>query len=410
MKVRLNPEQRIVFDKISKERKNIFLTGLSGSGKSTTLKYIFKKLKNKKNIVITSLTGISALLLGGQTIHSYLGIGLGTASFDVLLKKLQSSKFYLKCWTKLEILIIDEVSMLSIDLFEKLERLARGLRRNNLPFGGIQLLLSGDFLQLPTVGSDKFCFESPIWKFCINEIIELKTTMRQKDELFINILNKVRIGKIDEECRQILKSREIEYNSDYGIIPTMLYATNAKVDEFNLEYYNKLENQEYEYDIIYTWFKPCNKEAITNNLRFYQKLNLKVGTQVMYLVNDDPLVNGSRGVVTNFIEEYPEVLFTDGFRKIISPHTLDVEVGDEKIMSYTQIPLRLSWAMSIHKSQGSSLDLLCVDLQNIFEYGQFYVALSRARTLEGLYIRNLDFNRNYTHPKALEFYGYSGRV
>jgi ATP-dependent DNA helicase PIF1 len=191
-----------------------------------------------------------------------------------------------------------------------------------------------------------------------------------------------------------------------GIVPTMLYATNAKVDELNLNYYNNLEGTEFKYEVDFTWFRPCNKEAMMNNIRFHHNLALKVGSQVMFLVNDSPLVNGSRGVVTGFIEGYPEVLFTDGHKQIITRHTLDVEVGDEKIMSYSQVPLRLSWAMSIHKSQGCTLDLLCVDLNNVFEYGQFYVALSRARTLDGLFIRNLDFNRNYTHPKALEFYGH----
>jgi ATP-dependent DNA helicase PIF1 len=304
----------------------------------------------------------------------------------------------------MELLIIDEVSMLSIELFEKLERMARELRNNCVRFGGIQLIFSGDFLQLPTVGSDNFCFESKLWKICIDEVIELHTIMRQTDGQFIRVLNKVRMGEIDDECYDILKSREISYPSDNLIIPTMLYSTNAKVDSLNMEYYNQLSGEEFKYTADYTWHKRCDKEIVQNSIRLPAEISLKIGSQVMFLVNEMPLVNGSRGVVTKFIEGYPEVLFANGYVQIITPHTLDHMIGDDIVMSYKQLPLRLAWAISIHKSQGCTLDVICVDMHNVFEYGQFYVALSRAKTLDGLYIRNLDFKRHYTNPKALEFY------
>jgi ATP-dependent DNA helicase PIF1 len=418
--IELNDDQMDAYRKIVKEKKNIFLTGLGGCGKTFLLQLIAKNLYSKKNIVLTSLTGVSAQILGGCTLHSYLGIGLGKASFEKLYKKILLSKFYLRRWKTLDILVIDEVSMLSIELFEKIEKLARRLRKNDKPFGEIQLIFSGDFLQLPTINDDKFCFETPLWDICIDEIVELKTTMRQKDAIFIRVLNKVRHGEIDDECRELLKSREIKYISDTGLIPTMLYATNAKVDATNEKYYSKLTGEEYVYKISFKWHqKGHNKEILENNTRFLHEISLKVGTQIMFLINDRETgqVNGSRGIVKGFadasyitetgkpkINKFPYVLFVDGKSTIITPHTLSVEIGDDLVMSYTQLPLRLSWAMTIHKSQGCTLDLLRVDIHNIFKYGQFYVALSRAKDLQGLYIRNLDFNRCYTHPKAVEFY------
>lgn len=405
-KIQLNEEQTLVYEKIVNHKKNVFITGSGGVGKSFLLKYIFNELNMEKNVALTSMTGISAQILGGVTLHSYLGIGLGMASYEILFKKIALAKKIYNRWKRLDILILDEISMLSIELFEKLERLARELRRSQLPFGGIQLIFCGDFLQLPTIQGDKFCFETPLWNTCIDEIFEMKTIVRQSDSCFISVLNRIRFGEIDEECKQLLKSREIKYISDTGLIPTMLYSTNDKVDSTNEKYYKALTGKEYTYKIKYKWFVPCDKEKHENNTRFNHELSLKVGAQVMFLVNDNAisLVNGSRGVVKGFIEGFPDVLFSNGVRAVITEYTLNVEVGDTTIMSYTQIPLRLSWAISIHKSQGCTLDLMRVDMKNIFEYGQFYVALSRARQLDSLYIRNLNINRCYTHPKALEFY------
>ncbi len=407
-KCELTARQQAAFEEVVYKRSNIFLTGMGGTGKSFIIKRIFAHMDKTHNVGLTSLTGVSALLIGGVTLHSYLSIGLGQSSVEKLYKKIICHKNALNRWRRLDLLIIDEVSMLDIELFEKLEKLARQLRKDERPFGGIQLLFCGDWLQLPVVLSDKFCFESPMWDRCIHKVVMLDEVIRQKDALFISVLNKIRMGEVDQECKDVISAREIKYNSGKsGFIPTMLYATNAKVDATNERYYNALEGIEHTYKIKYTWNKNVrDREYHENAVKLPHELSLKVGAQVMHLVNDSEtgLVNGSRGVIKSFVGDFPLVLFTSGQERIISRHCIDVEENDEVIMTYSQIPLKLAWAMSYHKAQGSTLSLVRVDIKNIFEYGQFYVALSRCASLEGLYIRNLNWLRVKTHPRALKFY------
>jgi ATP-dependent DNA helicase PIF1 len=403
----LTAEQRLVFDKVAENCQNIFITSPAGCGKSYLIKTIYSELQQTKNVALTSLTGVSANILGGQTLHSYLGIGLGTASFKKLLDRLEKSVFIKNRWRRLHLLIVDEVSMLNVELLEKLEALARTIRKCDLPFGGIQLVFSGDFLQLPTVKSHKFCFESPVWDRCIDEVVLLSQIIRQKDETFARILNKIRVGDIDDECKTILESRAVPYLDQNGIIPTMLYPTNAKVDAANSKYYDRLKGDEYRYNIVYTWFKKViDREKYERDMRFQYELSLKVGAQVMYLVNNPGLglVNGSRGVVKSFADGKPVVLFLNGKLIPIGMETLTIEEGDDLIMSYSQIPLKLAWSSTIHKMQGCTIDLVRISFRNIFEYGQFYVAVSRCTTLDGLYLRHLDWNLVKTHPKAMEFY------
>lgn len=402
----MNTLQEYVYKIVTIDRKSIFVTAPGGAGKSYLLQQIRKEMSPNYNVAMTSLTGISANLLNGQTLHSYLGIGIGTDTYDTLFKKITNWKDMNNRWRRLDILIIDEVSMLSVELFEKLELLARKIREIEKPFGGIQLILSGDFLQLPNVGADKFCFESNLWGQCIEKTILLTEIMRQKDSKFIKVLNKIRIGEIDNECKELIETRCTKYKDTNGIIPTKLYSTNALVDKVNNKYYSKLTGPEHTYVISYTWKnKFANREYFERQVKLPYKLSLKKGTQVMHLVNTQKgLFNGSRGVVVDFVSGAPKVKFMNGREYIIIPECLDVLDGESIVMTYKQIPLKLSWAVTIHKSQGSSIDLVQVNLQKIFECGQFYVALSRCTSLEGLYLHNLDWNLIKVHPRALEYY------
>jgi ATP-dependent DNA helicase PIF1 len=405
--IKLNNMQQKAYDLVVKDKQNIFLTGPGGVGKSFLIKKIKSDLETKyfKTTAITSTTGISAQIIGGSTLFSYLGIQMGTKSFDVLLVMLKKNIFTLNRWRRLNVLIIDEVSMMSIELFEKLEKLARALRGNEKPFGGIQLVLTGDFCQLPSVKQSGFLFESDIWETCINHTIYLTQVIRQTDELFIRVLNKVRLCEIDQEVQDVLKSREIKYISDSGIIPTMIYATNAKVDNANLAYYNKLTTPEHVFNLKYNWHRhTAYKEKYDNLIRFKQELRLKIGSQVMYLINKNNLVNGSRGIIKDFVEGFPVVLFDNGTELTVSHETLDIEENNNIVLSYTQLPLTLAWAITIHKSQGSTLTLARVNCKHIFEFGQLYVGISRIQTLEGLYLRNLDFDVIKANPKAIAYY------
>ena len=391
--------------------KNIFLTGAAGVGKTQVLKLFIKVYKHSKIMGITSTTGISALLFGGTTLHSFLGIGLGNGSVENICNKIYSRSYLLKRWKDLEILIIDEISMLSPTLFDKLEEIARLIRHNNNPFGGIQLILSGDFCQLPCINSDNFCFEANSWNKCIDHTSYLTEIMRQKDIEFQECLNEVRIGKLSKKTKNLLQSRlNFKLTNNFGILPTKLYSTNSSVDSLNNEELDKLSenNPFFEYDMNIKYSK--NETALNIYKKFCnapETIQLCVGAQVMLLWNLDiqgGLVNGSRGIVTNFIHDLPLVKFLNGRELVIDYHIWEHEENNKKLFTISQIPLKLAYALTIHKSQGCSLDYAEIDLSDCFSPGQSYVALSRVKNLEGLSIIGINFNKIITHPKAVSFY------
>jgi len=396
--------------------KSIFLTGPGGVGKTKTLQMFMKIYKYHKNMGVTSTTGVSALLFGGSTLHSFTGIGLGTGSVESIVAKIYKKKYLLKRWRELELLIIDEVSMLSPVLFDKLEHIARIVRGSKLPFGGVQLILSGDFCQLPVINSEDFCFESKTWDKCLDETIYLTKIIRQSDPIFQKCLNEVRLGILSTQTKKILKSRiGVEIVNEFGIKPTKLYSTNRDVSYINNQELDKLaengaEFREYEMNLqIYPGSGNIQymKEKYRKNCMAEDVLQLCVGAQVMLLHNLDiesGLVNGSRGIVTEFIEDFPKVKFLNGKEILIADHIWEWEESDKKLGRIIQIPLKVAFAITIHKIQGSSLDCVEMDLGNIFEFGQAYVALSRVRNLEGLSIIDIDYDKIAAHPKALKYY------
>ena len=394
--------------------ENIFLTGPGGVGKTSIIK-IFRKLASPhKKISVTSTTGTSAILLEGSTLHSYLGIGYGTDHIDKLVKKICTWTWLRKRWQELESLVIDEISMLSPDLFDKLNEIAKRVRKSSKPFGGIQLILSGDFLQLPCVGTNDFCFHAESWKECIDKTIYLDEIIRQGDVTYQNCLNNIRLGIITKKDRNLL-DRQIGKNleNSLGIKPTKLFAINYDVDMINnMELDNLAEDgrQFYEYEMK-TILYSKNKSIISKfkkNCSAPELLQLCKGAQVMLLINlsvQDGLANGSRGVITGFTsEDLPIVRFLNGKEQIIENYTWEVKENGKKILTAEQIPLKVAYAISIHKSQGSSLDYAEIDLSNIFECGQAYVALSRVKSLEGLSIKSINYDQIRAHPEAVNFY------
>ena len=413
--LKLTQKQKEVYNYMC-SGESIFITGLAGSGKTFTTKLFIKNYSPLRVMAITSTTGTSALLINGTTIHSYLGIGYGKCSEEVLTNKILNSSWLKKRWIMLETLVIDEISMMDPKLFDKLESIARTIRRNDKPFGGIQLILSGDFLQLPCVGTDKFCFEAQSWSKCVKYTIYFDEVIRQSNVSFQSILNNVRVGEITEEVRKVLDSRiGVRLTNDFGIKPTRLYSLNCDVDRINdIELDNlagdNIQFYEYEMDIV-VYPNVNNKasviEKFKKNCTAPEKLQICIGTQVMLLKNLDlpkGLANGSRGVVIEFINEKPVVKFLNGEERFIDWEVWEIEENDKKILSAKQIPLRVAYAISIHKVQGSSIDYAEIDLSTIFEYGQAYVALSRVKTLEGLSIICIDYNHIKAQPKAVAFY------
>lgn len=399
-----------------KDGTNIFITGSAGVGKSQLIKTFIDRYKDTKIMGITSTTGISALIFGGTTLHSFLGIGLGKGSVKDISEKIFNRSYLYKRWNEIEILIIDEISMLSPELFDKLEEIARIIRHNDSPFGGIQLILSGDFCQLPAIGSDNFCFESKKWKECINQTIYLTEIMRQKNKDFQECLNNIRLGIISKNTRKLLNSRiNSEIKNDFGIKPTKLYCTNHSVDTINNQELDKLAENDpdfYEYNIeLHPLPGTKNTSFLIDkhrkNCNAPDTLQICIGAQVMLLYNLDlegGLVNGSRGVVTNFIEDVPIVKFLNGREIVIDYHTWEIEENQKKILHIIQIPLRLAYAITAHRSQGSTIDCVEIDMTNVFDYGQAYVMLSRVKSIENLNILGIDYTKIKAHPKATEYY------
>lgn len=397
----MNEKQKKCFD-LFKEGKNIFLTGMAGSGKS----YLIEQMRNEKeNVVVTATTGCAAYLLGAKTLHSWAGVGIGKGSIEELTKRARKN---LRSWLKVETLIIDEVSMISPDFFDKLNAVAKKIRtEEDLPFGGIQVILVGDFCQLPPVDSKKLLFESDSFQECNFECIYLEQIYRQTDQKFQSLLNNIRLGQPTVEDIQLLKSKIITSRKGLKKMP-LIFSVNRDVDEINDYHLNKLLKKGHtlrEYQAYTITNKKYTDELIANfdkKAIYSPNLKLTEKSLVMCLVNldfDRGIVNGSIGEVCGF-DTYPIVNF-NGNIITMKPHAWEVEKGIKRY----QVPLKLCWATTCHKVQGMSLDSAIVDCGgNVFEYGQSYVALSRVRSLDGLYLVDFESSQVKVNPKVADFY------
>ncbi|ESX00763.1 hypothetical protein KL918_004380 [Ogataea parapolymorpha] len=486
----LSEEQRKVIEMVLYERKNIFYTGSAGTGKSFLLREIIKRLRNRygsSSIAVTASTGLAATNIEGTTINRFAGTGLGSEPVNKLVSRIKSRRSIVERWKGTKVLIIDELSMIDSIFFDKLNEIAKQIRGSNKPFGGIQLVLTGDFFQLPPVslskmGAAKFCFDAVSWKECIDETILLTKVFRQQnDSDLIEMLNALRIGKLSDDLKRKFKrlERPLQYND--GIYPTELYPTREEVDRANLERLNSLPGRVYTFQSRDN-FPPNGNPAMfikqLDGLMCAKTLQLKEGAQIMYLKNDleDPqLVNGSIGKIVCFCSIALWTLFTNTFKEYERPMHTDllvmasrftgneptaqdealyneflatnynsppqVELAKEMIrtaknsklsevlplvkfshsslrliepvpfstesnsdLSREQLPILLSWALSIHKSQGQTLERVKVDLTKIFEKGQVYVALSRCVDTKNLEIVNFDEKRIRVSEDVVQFY------
>lgn len=399
--------------KIMGSGRNVFLTGYAGTGKSYLIKEFIKKLPQNK-YALTGTTGISALNIGGKTIHSWAGIGLGEGD---IINRVLEKKFFVFRWRRTRVLIIDEVSMLSPELFDKLEELARTVRNSNKPFGGMQLVLVGDFCQLPVVKSTKFCFQSEKWDKCIDEVVHLNEIIRQSDTEFCDILRELRLGICSQKTIDKLKQRVIKDIPDKNDIkPTILFSTNKRVDNINNSELNKLIDEGHElikYNCKATVVnskltKIQVKNMVKHSTKNMDEISVCIGCQVMITANinfNTGLVNGTRGIITGFKMGLPEIKLLNGNTHIVDYHERKI-IDDKTHISIKYIPLKLAWATTIHKSQGSTLDYVVTNLNSnsIFEYGQAYVALSRVRNLDGLFLEDVDNSSFICHPLIVEYY------
>ena len=437
----LSNEQDAAFNKYI-EGKNVFITGPGGTGKSELIRKIYTHAKeNDRRISVCALTGCAAVLLQckAKTIHSWAGIGIGSGTIESNIKKIMEKEFKKKNWRETQTLVLDEVSMLSLKLFEMLDKIGREVRKcPGKPFGGLQVIFSGDFFQLPPVGSKEepetcqFCFESEKWNetFPRESQIPLVKIFRQADPIYARILNEIREGRLKRSSNNVLLQYVGRKQPIESIIrPTKLFPTKNKVETINNSEILNLTSEEKTYilknmiDLPMTKYekerrwKYGEKEVqaelvyLQNNLLCDRELRIKVGAQVMCVVNIDlempsgeMLCNGSQGIVTRFAENnIPIVKFNNGITIPMERHIwLSENIPG---VGVSQIPLILSWALTIHKAQGATLDIAEIDVgAGIFECGQTYVALSRIKSLEGLYLNSFDASKIRIHKKVKEYY------
>jgi ATP-dependent DNA helicase PIF1 len=418
---------------ILKAGQNVFLTGPAGSGKTYVLNEYIRYLRDHDVTVgITASTGIAATHMGGMTIHSWSGIGIKDFIGAEDLAAMADKPALVKRFKETQVLIIDEVSMLHhfrLDILDKVARHLRSVRKlfdtptdenttslAEKPFGGMQIVLCGDFFQLPPVSrmgepGAQFVYRSQAWKEAGFTICYLEENFRQGDDVSVNILNEIRSGEVSDESRELLKSRykdrshiRKEYDSP-GEIPTQLFTHNIDVDGLNLTELAKVEDREFTYEMR-SRGKPFLVDALKKSCLAPEVLKLKKGARVMCVKNnfEQGYVNGTLGVVVSCGPGVDPVIRTASNKLVtIESTSWQVEENGRVLAEINQHPLRLAWAITVHKSQGMSLDSVCVDLSKCFEPGMGYVALSRVRTLEGLVIIGFNESALQVHPEVLEY-------
>lgn len=398
---------------ILKTGAHVFLTGEAGSGKTYTINQYTDYLREHEiDFAVTASTGIAATHIHGMTIHSWSGIGVQSELDDQALKHIAENRYVSKRIKKAKVLIIDEVSMLDGRILTLVERVCRKVRKVQLPFGGLQVVLVGDFFQLPPVSGKKnqaanavseFAFDAEIWNVLRPTVCYLTEQHRQEDSAFLSILSAIRRNEFDETHFESIRERFItaeELPDDM----TRLYSHNANVDTLNATELKKLSGKTHAYTMALRGPEALTS-ALVRGCLSPERLELKIGAAVMFTKNNagGGYVNGTLGTVIGFTNEkkYPIVKTTDGLKIETEPAEWTIAEGDEVFAKITQIPLRLAWAMTIHKSQGVSLDAAVMDLSQTFEYGQGYVALSRVRTLSGVHLLGVNARAFQVHPIVL---------
>lgn len=414
--IELTAEQQAVLD-AANAGHSFFFTGSAGVGKSMVTNILIKRLRAKygeRQVVVAASTGIAATHIGGTTLHSFGGFGIDFSDMNVMLKK--ASKSAGRQWRETRVLLIDEISMVDARFFSALDQVGRKLRNcAGKAFGGIQVIVTGDFMQLPPVKQEEGerLFECAAWRATIgSRVFLLNTVHRQKNLEFVHLLQRVRMGELSDEDDVLLQSRLKAPLTDNGILPTVVYTHKANVEVENSRNLEALLTPIHKFEATDSGKDDYAKQKMAETCMAPTTLLLKEGAQVMLLQNLSPptLVNGSRGVVVGFDEEtdLPMVRFENGIVQRISHNVWQNKKGDAVLAQRKQIPLCLAWALTVHKCQGMTLDKVRLDISKCFAEGQAYVALSRCTTLEGISLMGYDRRRIKVDERAVKFYASLG--
>ena len=386
--------------------RSALLTGAAGTGKTYLLNtFIAQARKRGKKVSVTATTGLAATHLGGNTIHSWSGIGVSDHLPNNFFERL--SKTRRDVISKTDVLIIDEISMLHDFRLDMIDKVLRTVRENDQPFGGIQLVMSGDFFQLPPVNRPNeqgggFVVYSDAWQELQPAVLYLDRQYRQNDEQLLEILTALRTGDVRRRHVEALLARTKIEPPDGDI--TELHTVNVDVDDINIQKLAELPGEERSYQQTTTGSK-IYVENLQRSVLAPENLVIKLGALVMAVKNSPQKLyaNGSIGTVVDFelLTEYPVVEFRDGRRVTMVPDVWELRDGERKRASISQVPLRLAWAITVHKSQGMTLDVAKIDLRKAFVEGMGYVALSRVRDLDNLYLYGINRRALEVSPDAL---------
>lgn len=425
-RIKWTDQQKQVINAVS-VGQSVFITGSAGTGKTALIQQVIKTLSRKcyqpSAVFVTAATGVAACAIRGQTLHYFSGVKYPVADREQLLQSVLSNKQACARWKKAKALVIDEISMVPANMFDDLECIARVIRGVDKEWGGLQLVVGGDFFQLPPIieppdpSGKEFAFEADCWDSSFDLQVELTEIFRQSDPLLIKILQGIRRGEIDpsdEECLQEVCCSKTE--PDDSVV--QLYPRTEDVARVNEERMKRLNNE----IVVYTaadsgidrWKRQLDKGIAPNEIGLCEK------ARVMLIKNVETwrgLVNGATGTILGFVKPegrvvtdicedglLPLVEFDSGQTVVVKPETWEVKEGDVILASRKQIPLILAWSLSIHKCQGMTLERLRTDLSRAFGYGMPYVAISRVRSSEGLYLSGFHPSKVKAHPKVLKFY------
>lgn len=390
---------------------NVFVTGAAGSGKTYLLNTYIKHLRDHSvGVAVTASTGIAATHLNGKTIHSWSGVGVRDALADNELEALLRNDRVKRNYKKTKVLIIDEISMLHPYQLDMVERIARHMLNLTQPFGGLQVVLCGDFFQLPPVSRENlgiakaFAYESSAWDTGGFQICYLHEQYRQGEDPLLTVLNDIRSGNAGEQTKVPLRTR-YKKDPEGSVRPTKLFARNVNVDSINDRELRGLEGEQKVFCMNTKGFSAL-VDGLKRGCLAPVDLRLKIGAKVMFVKNaiDGSFVNGTLGMVEDFDDDegWPLVRTFDNDLIVADPEDWKYEEKGIVRAMLTQVPLKLAWAITVHKSQGMTLDAAEMDLSDAFEPGMGYVALSRVRSLSGLKLLGLNETALTVHPRILE--------